>query len=194
MNSAPASVAPASVAAARPPRFDRPSPLRTALFLGFLVVLLWSLAGAGLSVTALWKGLPAMGVIAGEMMPPATDRLLPMMGSVLTTFQMALVGTVIGVALSLPLGVLAAANLTPHPLVRDGVRALVSFFRTVPDLAWDPSPEPWPSSSTPSASVAASSPRTWRRWTPAPPRPWRPWGPTAWTWWPAPPCPRPCPR
>jgi phosphonate transport system permease protein len=136
MNSAPASVAPASVAAARPPRFDRPSPLRTALFLGFLVVLLWSLAGAGLSVTALWKGLPAMGVIAGEMMPPATDRLLPMMGSVLTTFQMALVGTVIGVALSLPLGVLAAANLTPHPLVRDGVRALVSFFRTVPDLAW----------------------------------------------------------
>ena len=43
-----------------------------------------------------------MGVIASEMVPPATDRLFPMMHAVLVTFQMAVVGTVIGVVISIP--------------------------------------------------------------------------------------------
>ena len=69
-------------------------------------------------------------------MPPATDRLLPVGQSILVTFQMALVGTVIGVVLSLPMALLAARNTSPHPLVRHLARSVVSFMRTVPDLAW----------------------------------------------------------
>lgn len=122
--------------AALPARFERPSPLSAVLFAGFLAFFTWSLAGAGISIGELLSGLPNMVEIGKEMVPPATDRFMPMLESVLVTFQMAVVGTVIGILLSLPLAVLASRNHSPHPLVRQGVRSFVSFVRTVPDLAW----------------------------------------------------------
>lgn len=119
-----------------PMRFETPGTVRAAAFALFLGFFMWSLAGAEISIHDLLVGLPNMGLIASEMMPPATDRFVPMFLSVLVTFQMALVGTVIGVILSVPLAILAARNLSPHPWVQTGVRGVVSFFRTVPDLAW----------------------------------------------------------
>ena len=123
-------------ATAPPTRFGAPSPLSVVLFVAFLGFFTWSLAGAGISISSLISGLPNMARIAGEMVPPATDRFLPMLHSVLVTFQMAVVGTAIGLVLSLPLAVLASRNHSPHPLVRSAVRGLISFVRTVPDLAW----------------------------------------------------------
>jgi phosphonate transport system permease protein len=119
-----------------PERFERPSWVSLALFLGFITLFSWSVAAAGISVSELLSGLPNMGQIASEMVPPATDRIAPMLQSVLVTFQMALVGTVIGIVISLPLGVLMSRNHTPHKAVRSCVRSLVSFIRTIPDLAW----------------------------------------------------------
>ncbi|HAO31337.1 MAG TPA: phosphonate ABC transporter, permease protein PhnE [Candidatus Competibacter sp.] len=122
---------------AKPPaRFDAPGPLSAVLFAAFLAFFVWSLAGAGISISELIGGLPNMARIGAEMVPPATDRLLPMLQSVLVTFQMAVVGTVLGIAFSVPLAVLASRNHTPHPSVRGAVRAVISFMRTVPDLAW----------------------------------------------------------
>lgn len=119
-----------------PARFERPQPVSILFFLAFLGFFAWSLAAAGISFPDLIQGLPNMGKIASEMVPPATDRFMPMLHSVLVTFQMALVGTVVGILLSLPLAILAARNHTPHPWIRAGVRNAVSFIRTVPDLAW----------------------------------------------------------
>jgi phosphonate transport system permease protein len=113
-----------------------PSPWSAVLFAAFLVFFTWSLAGAGISIPDLLSGLPNMASIAGEMVPPATDRFFPMLDSVVVTFQMAVVGTVIGILLSLPLAVLASRNHSPHPAIRHAVRGIVSFMRTVPDLAW----------------------------------------------------------
>lgn len=119
-----------------PARWQSPGLLPGILFVAFVAFFAWSLSRAGISIPDLIAGLPAMGVIASEMVPPATDRFVPMLNSVLTTFQMALVGAAIGIVLSLPVAVLAARNLSPHPVVYSGARALVSFLRTVPDLAW----------------------------------------------------------
>jgi len=125
-----------TVTSQMPPRFVPLSPLNGIFFAAGLVFFLWALSGAGISISDLIAGIPNMGVIASEMVPPATDRFAPMFMSVLTTFQMALVGSVIGIVLSIPLAVLAAENLSPHPSVYFAVRSMVSFFRTVPDLAW----------------------------------------------------------
>lgn len=119
-----------------PPRARFPHPVSATVHLAAIVFLLWSLSGAGISIRELIGGLPNMGRIASEMVPPATDRFAPMLQSVLVTFQMAVVGTAIGIILSLPLAVLASRNHSPHPIVRSGVRGVVSFVRTVPDLAW----------------------------------------------------------
>lgn len=117
-------------------RFQRPSWLKSALFALFLGFFLWSLAGAGMSLQSLLRGIPNMGTIVGEMFPPATDRAQPILKAILVTFQMALVGTVIGVILSVPMALLAARNTSPHPIVRYLTRSIISFIRTVPDLAW----------------------------------------------------------
>jgi len=119
-----------------PSRFDTPHASSVLMFAAFVAFFAWSVAAAGISLPELLAGLPNMGKIASEMVPPATDRVVPMMNSVLVTFQMALVGTVVGIIISIPLAILAANNYTPHPLVRTAIRSLVSFIRTVPDLAW----------------------------------------------------------
>ena len=49
---------------------------------------------------------------------------------------MALVGTVVGVLLSVPIAVLATPHLSPHPVLYHMARNLIAFFRTVPDLVW----------------------------------------------------------
>jgi phosphonate transport system permease protein len=47
-----------------------------------------------------------------------------------------LLGTLIGVVLSVPLAVAAARNTTPHRLVYVTTRGFISICRTIPDLVW----------------------------------------------------------
>jgi phosphonate transport system permease protein len=62
---------------------------------------------------------------------------LPELGrKLLETLEMAFAATVIGVALSLPLGLLAARNASPHPWAYRGSRALLAVVRGLPELMW----------------------------------------------------------
>ena len=119
-----------------PPRFERPGPLAFALWVVAAALFIASLKGIGFSVSGFFDGLPNMGRILGEMFPPSVERIGPVGKALAETFQMALVGTVAGVGLSLPLAVLATRHLTPHAAVYHAARALIAFFRTVPDLVW----------------------------------------------------------
>ena len=53
---------------------------------------------------------------------------------VIETLQMALVGTAMAVILSIPFGLFAARNTTPHPAVYQVVRLLMNANRAVPEL------------------------------------------------------------
>jgi len=119
-----------------PVRFQTPALLPAMLFTGFIAFLAWSLVASGISISRIVDGLPRMGILVGDMLPPATDRLGAIGGQVLVTAQMALVGTVLGILGSVPLALLAARNTTPHAWIAGVARALVAFFRTVPDLVW----------------------------------------------------------
>jgi phosphonate transport system permease protein len=120
----------------RVPRFERPSALALALWIGAAAFLIASLQGIGFSASALLGGVPHMGRILGEMFPPSLERVAPVGRALLETFQMALAGTAAGVALSLPLAVLATRHLSPNVLVYQAARSLIALFRTVPDLVW----------------------------------------------------------
>jgi phosphonate transport system permease protein len=52
------------------------------------------------------------------------------------TIEMAFLGTTIAVVLSIPVGLLAARNATPHPAVSHGLRALLSLMRSLPEIMW----------------------------------------------------------
>jgi len=59
----------------------------------------------------------------------------PIVGATIETIQMALAGTVLAFLVAFPVGFLAARNTTPHPWVYRGVRVVLNFVRTIPDLA-----------------------------------------------------------
>ncbi|HYW56667.1 MAG TPA: phosphonate ABC transporter, permease protein PhnE [Polaromonas sp.] len=119
-----------------PDRFDR---MGAGAFMAYVVVLaffIWSLNKTGVSLTDLVGGFPQMGRLIGEMLPPSTARLEAVGWALLETFQMAFVGTVVGVLLSVPIAVLATPHLSPHPVLYHLARNLIAFARTVPDLVW----------------------------------------------------------
>jgi phosphonate transport system permease protein len=66
-----------------------------------------------------------------RMLPPnlANDKLELLYSGMIESLQIAIISTVVGVLLSLPLGLAAARNLVPLPLAW-AARALVALFRT----------------------------------------------------------------
>lgn len=121
---------------ALPRRFERPNPLTFVLSLAVLALILVSFQQSGLSLEKLLRGLPALSRLGGQMFPPSIERLPQVLVMLAQTFTMAVAGTLLGLVISLPLAILAAPSLSPHPVVVWIVRGLVAFFRTVPDLVW----------------------------------------------------------
>ena len=123
-----------------PDRFERPNVLAFLAYVLLLAFVIWSFQGAGWSFESLAKGVPALGDFLSRSWPPSTERLPVLAAAMLQTFQMALVGTIVGVILSVPLGILAAKGLTGGFVARrilyPATRLLIAFFRTVPDLVW----------------------------------------------------------
>ena len=122
-----------------PPRFSRPGWRQVAVVLGLLALVGHALQGTEFCSMTLEEFADMPGNIlrlVGEMLPPGRDRLPRIGQAVLETLQMSLVGTLLGVLVSLPLGLLAAKSLTPNPLTYFAARGLVCFCRTVPDIVW----------------------------------------------------------
>ena len=107
-----------------------------AVAVGALVIV--SAGDVAPSVQRLADGFPRLANLVDRMMPPNTDAafLTRVFWRILETFQIALVGTAIGLIISLPIAWLAARGVTPLGVFGYAFKALVSLFRTVPDLVW----------------------------------------------------------
>lgn len=99
-----------------------------------LAVMVWAFSGTGFSPLELWRGLPALGDLLGRMLPPDVTILPDLVDPILETVRMAVVGTVLAAFISLPFGVTAARNVSPHPTVRRLVRPVLNALRTIPEL------------------------------------------------------------
>lgn len=84
------------------------------------------------------EGLPRMGNLLGRMLPPNTDPafLMRMTQRLIETFQIAIAGTAIGIALSIPMAWASARGVTPFGPAAFLFKAVISLFRTIPDLVW----------------------------------------------------------
>ncbi|MBI4361780.1 MAG: phosphonate ABC transporter, permease protein PhnE [Euryarchaeota archaeon] len=110
--------------------------LRNNLLLSLLLVLLLVSAwNTGSDPLRLARGLPNLWVLAGEMLPPDPALLGTALAAMAETLQIALLGTFLGLLLSLPLALLASRNLYPRWVVVP-VRGLLALVRTVPSLLW----------------------------------------------------------
>ena len=113
--------------------------------MGLLSMLLWLVAalflvhafhGTEASFYDFFTGFPRIADLISRMLPPDFGRIDRVLAALYQTFQMAVIGTLIGVILSLPLAILASRNLTPNLFVYGIARGIISFARTIPDLVW----------------------------------------------------------
>lgn len=122
-----------------PPRFRWPDWRQVAAGIGLIALFGHALHGTELSSMTLEELGEMPGNVlrlVGEMLPPGRQSLSRIGPAVLETVQMSLVGTLLGVLVSLPLGLLAAKSLSPNRFTYFAARSLVSFCRTVPDMVW----------------------------------------------------------
>lgn len=122
-----------------PPRFRRPNWRQLAIGLGLVALFGHALYGTEFYSMTLEEVADMPGNVLRlitEMLPPGRESLQKIGPAVLETVQMSLVGTLLGVMLSLPLGLLAAKSLSPNRISYFAARGLVSFCRTVPDMVW----------------------------------------------------------
>ncbi len=112
----------------------------------FVVVLSIVLPMAVLSLTASTLNITTNKVI--NTLPRLLDftqhlwvmpdwQYLPKLGEkMLETVEMTLLATALALIISMPLGILAAKNASPHPWIFRLTRDLLSFIRALPELVW----------------------------------------------------------
>ena len=98
-----------------------------------LILVSFGLVGL-LDVGRLASGLPAVVTLGRAMFPPDFSRVLQWVGPTADTIAMSIAGTAIAIVLSLPLSLLAARNISPHPAMFYGARLLLNVARAIPEL------------------------------------------------------------
>ena len=120
---------------------------RMLAIVALIAVYVWGIAGAEVRFRDLVEGVPNMLDFLGRLLPPMwrTEAFtVPFAGTtvpvpeiafaIVETIQMALVGTTVAIAASLPFGLLAARNTSPHRLVYLGTRFFLNAIRAVPEI------------------------------------------------------------
>ena len=103
----------------------------------FMLVFMAACRELDLSLDVLVDGVGKLGMFLAAMWPPSDGgqpaRLLYV---VLQTLAMAVIGTAVATVMAVPIGLAAARNLVPHPLIHFAIRRLLDLFRGIPVLVW----------------------------------------------------------
>lgn len=119
-----------------PPRVRPPSPAAIGISIAVTALCIHGLLGTGIDPSRLLRAPERTLDFLSRAFPPSTDRLRPLSEAMLETFEMALLGTLAGAALSLPVALLAARNTSPHRLVAVAATSALTTMRAIPDLVW----------------------------------------------------------
>jgi phosphonate transport system permease protein len=82
----------------------------------------------------LMEGLPALGQLFSEMVPPDFTRWHHWIRPLIDTLAMSVAGTALAVIISLPLALFAAPNTSPNALVYQATRIVLAALRSVPEI------------------------------------------------------------
>ena len=97
-------------------------------------VLWWAAIGTKLSVRDFIEGLPWVWDFLSRMLPPNFGYMQNLLRPAIESIQIALWGTLLGVALALPVTFFAARNLTPHPAVFHAMRQVLNVMRGINEI------------------------------------------------------------
>ena len=86
-------------------------------------------------IMKLLEGIPNLQIVLEEALVVELKYIPTALWAMFETIQMAFIGTVVGVAISLPLSMFAARNLNSK-FVYAPIRALLAAMRTFPSILW----------------------------------------------------------
>lgn len=106
--------------------------LALAVFL--LGVYAWSAAGTHLSVGELVRGVPGLADIVSRMLPPNFAFLPKLVAPTVETVQISIWGTTLAILFTIPFGLAAARNISPHPAVYSLARFVLNASRSISEI------------------------------------------------------------
>lgn len=115
-----------------PSRF---TPTRMLIAVVAIGIYWWSIEGTGLNFVEIYKGMPGLWDLLRHMFPPDTDILFSLWTPFIETLQIGILATLIGSVIAIPVGFLAAANMSPK-FVYHSVRLVLNVFRGVSEIIW----------------------------------------------------------
>lgn len=124
---------------APPPRTSWRSWPTAALITALVIAHVVALRETEFSFTALIDGSGGMARFLGEALPPDlgwSEVLWPGIQATAITLWIGLLGTTLSVPTSALLAVWGSRTTSPHPLVYQLARSVLSFFRAVPDIVF----------------------------------------------------------
>ncbi|MDO9214026.1 MAG: phosphonate ABC transporter, permease protein PhnE [Methylococcales bacterium] len=102
-----------------------------------IAVLTLTASTVDISYNKVFYALPRMLDFTQNLWVMPDWQYLPQLGEkMLETVEMTLLATALAVVISMPLGILAAKNASPHPWIFRMTRDLLSFIRALPELVW----------------------------------------------------------
>ncbi|MBA2555845.1 MAG: phosphonate ABC transporter, permease protein PhnE [Chloroflexi bacterium] len=123
---------------ARPPK-PRPSlaiPVGAAVFLGITWLAFSEQFGIGFDLGAIIEDITRGAGILGELLRPNWTFIPRTVDPIVETFQIAIIGAVVGCAIALPVSFLASRVTTPNRGVFVADRSILSVVRAIPDILW----------------------------------------------------------
>lgn len=94
----------------------------------------WSAEGTNLSLTELVLGWPYLLGIIQRMLPPNLTLLPDLLAPAVETIQISLWGTTLAVIFTIPIGMMAAQNITPHSLLYHSCRLILNATRSISEM------------------------------------------------------------
>lgn len=155
----PAPISPEELRARMLRPIPTPSLRGVLIFVAVMTVLAWAWSASRPTAINRVEGigdiLGAMGDLIGRMFPidfeftKGTERTITLgaeqsivigwpliITATIETIQMAIIGTLGAVIFAVPISLLAARNTSPHPAIYQGVRFILNFMRSIPELIW----------------------------------------------------------
>lgn len=116
-------------------RFEKPPLVGWLILVAVLTFVIGSFRTVEIAPDRVARGFSRVLQIGREMIPPRVDRIVPLIQQTLITLQIAMLGTLIGIGLSLVAGKYACRHLASRWMAT-AIRSFVAVVRTVPELIW----------------------------------------------------------
>ena len=112
----------------------RPKSKMPLIIICLVIVLAFSIRMTGFDLGIIVKRFAQLGVILGKIFHPDFSFLPKVIGPLIDTIKMSLLGTIIGCTLALPIAILSSSNINKNKILLSLCKFLLEIVRTLPTI------------------------------------------------------------